>query len=1840
MTKLVTRILLSLALSIMLGATTVSAATFTVDDTGDASDADAGNGVCATGGGVCTLRAAIEEANASGGADVIEFSVGSGQITISPGSFYDDISEQITIDGTSQPGYSGSPIVKIDGTSAGDNACAFTADINGSDHVFNGLVLVNFDECGIYSNFSSNVTVTNSYIGVDFDGETAASNTAGIIFFQTTGGVIGGSNGDGNVVSGNTSTNIEIGTGSTGIEVSGNNVGTNFSADDVVSGNGRGILVKGGATIGGTTFEKRNVISGNTTGLWLFGDVAVNVQGNYIGTDQFAQTAIPNSAVGVYLTGSNAVVGGEEDSKRNYISGNSGNGIALRYAGTTDNTIQNNHIGIDDLGADLGNTSNGIEIYEDAAGNTFDNNVISGNGANGIYKRSTVDGDIITNNYIGVSDDGETAVKNDGYGIYITGGSATIGTNGNGNVIAGHTSFEVYLNGTTANETTIKGNKIGVSVGEDLVVGAGIYSANTEDLVIGGTIEGEGNTIAGHTTAAISALGGSGHTIQGNFIGTDSGGNGWNLGNSGTYGIALSSSDTVIGGSIAGQNTISNMDTAGVYVSSTSVTGVEITYNLIYDNLNADGILLAGEDGNDDDDSDSGANGALNYPYITTVTYGDDVRVQGSYQGAATTDLTVHVCADTTALSTAFGQCSDYIGNFEITTDGDGAATFDETFIGKTVAADTKMSSYAVDDSSNTSQFGSDLNTAYESAQTIPASTYTINSDSELVIALPGLSDDAEVAVILQPDNASYFNDSQDLNYYVNSGGTLSACVDNDCTGADQFESGDFPLTVTGLSDLTVNNPSYYLQLIKYPSYSNYPNGHSPVVSIRPNYWELFDGSYTAIQTSYENGNTINFQYRNTGLANDGTTGGTTSAVLITDAGDSETITLTEVSDSGIYRGSISTSQTASPTGSNGTLEGTAGGTTTATLSVNITTDFVTILDDIQSYADSDMLSDVWTFAGAGATWTLGTNATKYIRAATTTSGNTFSSYKTAAAFFNTNDPSFDGSDYTLSLDVRVNDTTLLDGGMFKIPPRIFNDFEYFAILLQDSSSKSVRKNFADTAFTNNEFVTISAEFDCDDDFESGTFGDCPGFDFSNIAAVELAAYTDTGGDELTIDIDNIVLQKSTNTVDSSTSFTATSTQSPGINRSALTSGTIAEGETDTFTVVLLSDPGVDVTITVGTDAQSSASPSVLTFTSGNYSTPQTVTMTAVDDSEVELETHTSTISFIVSAASGAYSSATLDDMTLNITDNDTSGNPGSSSLGGDNDNNNTTEDDDSDTEESSIEEEPTSESESTESSEASNDENGSEETNPETEDSKTEDKDEGSFFEKLFDDKEEEYEEKTIDVVETETKSDSDGIDNFLDSLVDNNSDVDPDESEGDSATVTFESFEEEREYKCTLEYNVKSFEQKLRNIEKEFNFFKDGLIKERRRIVRDLEDEYKSIIKGIKQSDRNKEEQESVKNNFEAEVIKIENEYDDQIEALKLKMKARVATIESDIDAVNAQIETLDGRCVFVKVNTNIDFNADSDRDGLPDYFERILGIDDGNGISDSDYDGDGIDDVAEVFLTFTNVKEVSDDSFTIGVTGQRSSDGSNKIIKSAGKVSITGSISQDNNVRCYIENSDTVFESSCNERLVKADNDIYMLEVDPGVGEHTIRIEDNTGTITRYDLEISDGYQIGSPKLYDFAGLKNNSFEYIEDNKVVVNPSVGTMPATTVDPTGCVAFGQCIVQAKWNSLIFSSVLLADSSAGRVVVVPPKELEPGEHRLLLTTIDTETNEISDSLEVNFVVDEKVENVSAEQFSLNRDQVIIVVLIFALAGSFGYRIRRKNRVKDVAQKLMQEYNY
>src|SRR3990172_8392062 len=65
-----------LALAALAWAIPALAATFTVNSTEDAVDIIPGNGICADAFGDCTLREAIQEANASAGGDTIVLPAG------------------------------------------------------------------------------------------------------------------------------------------------------------------------------------------------------------------------------------------------------------------------------------------------------------------------------------------------------------------------------------------------------------------------------------------------------------------------------------------------------------------------------------------------------------------------------------------------------------------------------------------------------------------------------------------------------------------------------------------------------------------------------------------------------------------------------------------------------------------------------------------------------------------------------------------------------------------------------------------------------------------------------------------------------------------------------------------------------------------------------------------------------------------------------------------------------------------------------------------------------------------------------------------------------------------------------------------------------------------------------------------------------------------------------------------------------------------------------------------------------------------------------------------------------------------------------------------------------------------------------------------------------------------------------------------------------------------------------------------------------------------------------------------------------------------------------------
>jgi hypothetical protein len=72
-----------------------------------------------------SLRWAINQANTTanvGGPDTITFAIGSGIQTIAPLSALPTITDSVIIDGTTQPGYSGTPVTELSGADAGAGA--------------------------------------------------------------------------------------------------------------------------------------------------------------------------------------------------------------------------------------------------------------------------------------------------------------------------------------------------------------------------------------------------------------------------------------------------------------------------------------------------------------------------------------------------------------------------------------------------------------------------------------------------------------------------------------------------------------------------------------------------------------------------------------------------------------------------------------------------------------------------------------------------------------------------------------------------------------------------------------------------------------------------------------------------------------------------------------------------------------------------------------------------------------------------------------------------------------------------------------------------------------------------------------------------------------------------------------------------------------------------------------------------------------------------------------------------------------------------------------------------------------------------------------------------------------------------------------------------------------------------------------------------------------------------------------------------------------------------------------------------------------------------------------
>lgn len=621
--------------------------TFTVTSTADTADALPGDGVCADANGVCTLRASIQEANATPAADAVDFSLGAGIPTITLASPLPSITASLTITGDSPD----TPRVEINGNGTAGPGLFLAAGSSGSR--IRGLVInrAGSSNPGLRIESADNL-VENCWIGLDKSGTTTVAGNAGggilITGAGATGNLIGGSTAASrNVISHNSVNGVKIENGASTNTVAGNFIGTDTNGAGVPSSTGNtasGVLIGGGQfsnspasnnTIGGPAaapgLPPGNVISRNgSTGVEITNNASTGnlVQGNLIGTQANGTAALGNSQRGVLIYGAAGnTIGGSPAAARNVISGHTGivspNGVEINQANADNNVVAGNYIGVDITGAArLSNAGHGVYIAGGpknttiggsvAIPGTAPGNVISGNDyandKDGIQiQSSSSTGTRISGNIIGLNASGTAAIRNGRHGVSINAAAnTTVGgaTQDLRNVISGHTfstsGAGVRVETGGANNTVIAGNYIGTDLAGTAAIGNnyGLYitgsSGSITGTVIGGTVEGglgpgraPGNLISGNANEGIYLSGSAvaGVTVAGNIIGLDA--TGTSILKNGANGIQITSSskNNTIGGSAAGaRNVISGNGSLNTQ-AGISINGSGVTGNLVQGNF-------------------------------------------------------------------------------------------------------------------------------------------------------------------------------------------------------------------------------------------------------------------------------------------------------------------------------------------------------------------------------------------------------------------------------------------------------------------------------------------------------------------------------------------------------------------------------------------------------------------------------------------------------------------------------------------------------------------------------------------------------------------------------------------------------------------------------------------------------------------------------------------------------------------------------------------------------------------------------------------------------------------------------------------------------------------------------------------------------------------------------------------------------------------------------------------------------------------------------------------------------------------------------------------------------
>ena len=381
--------------------------------------------------GAGSLRQAILDANASAGLDAVHFAIPGEAVmvhTIRPRSPLPSVTDPLTLDATTQPGYAATPLIELDGSAAGADVDGLTVLARPS--AVRGFAINGFSRHGVLvcaPGRDANVSIERNHIGTDPAGTAARANGGAGVVVESVRTLVGGRVPlSGDIISGNRLAGIwassPFDAGPDASSASHNYVGTNRAGDAAVPNGTSGVLVDSG-----TFVVERNLISGNlVSGVHVTGGSAQpNLVQNLIGTDATGSSAVPNAtAASAALLGGVTVSGGANPTLfGNTISGNAAAGV-----NSVDSSVglNGNRIGTNLAGtAALPNDGHGVVVTGGTRA-VLTRNTVSANRGDGVrlveVRAAALSRSYVAENVIGVDSARANVLGNAGNGISVIGG--------------------------------------------------------------------------------------------------------------------------------------------------------------------------------------------------------------------------------------------------------------------------------------------------------------------------------------------------------------------------------------------------------------------------------------------------------------------------------------------------------------------------------------------------------------------------------------------------------------------------------------------------------------------------------------------------------------------------------------------------------------------------------------------------------------------------------------------------------------------------------------------------------------------------------------------------------------------------------------------------------------------------------------------------------------------------------------------------------------------------------------------------------------------------------------------------------------------------------------------------------------------------------------------------------------------------------------------------------------------------------------------------------------------------------------------------------------------------